>query len=31
MFWDDEFDEEGNRTSKHHYTCVKCKKVVQIG
>ena len=30
-FHDDEYDEEGRRTSKHHYTCRSCGKVTQVG
>jgi hypothetical protein len=30
-YWPDEFDDEGKRTSKHHWTCATCGLVKQIG
>jgi len=30
-FWPDEFDDAGERISKHHYTCKRCGKVTQVG
>ena len=30
-YWPDEFDDEGKLVSKHHWTCVVCGQVTQIG
>jgi hypothetical protein len=31
QYWPDEFDEAGRLVSKHHWSCLACGRVTQIG